>query len=412
MKKIAGLILFLSLVMFYQCAFAVEVELEGAIARLWFSGPDAEIEKVLQACSENTDPEIASRAAFHLACLQIMTGSKEEAPGILARLEKTATSAQDKEVLKSLQTMLQARSNGYPANFQQKISIDFKDADIKDIVKIIAATSKANIVVHKRINDRITLGLKDATVAQAIDTICKIADLRCENNDGIFVLLPGDTVRENYDKREIRLAFLSPTEAEKVLLAGSRTGGSHAGLAADVMVRAASGSVILEGERSSLDKYEAFLQSLDKKGKAQKISFRIWKLQSGKTLNIDEFSAMDETARKKVADILAAPIVVTLPGKEATIQVGTRNDQQPENLRDSLSYSFACIVHETADPDRIKLIANLKVEGTSFVDGKKFQIKKESAPTLEIMRNKWVMLPIQEDKEILFLELQVMNHLD
>jgi len=71
-----------------------------------------------------------------------------------------------------------------------------------------------------------------------------------------------------------------------------------------------------------------------------------------------------------------------------------------------------CIIHETANPDLLRLIGRMRVTGSTQEDGHTVDIKKEYAPTLDIARNKWVLLPIYEGKESMFLELQVTAHVE
>jgi len=289
-------------------------------------------------------------------------------------------------------------SGPMPEGFQTKISLDFKDTDVRTILKILAAQSGANIVIHKNVNCRADIALKDATVEQALNSLCATTDLRYENNDGIFLVMPANTKRQIYSSKEVKLFFLSPDAAVKMLL-------SAWGKSADLVVKPLNDSVVLEGYDADIERMESFLKSQDKKGNPKKISFKIWKLDANQNISMEAFSAKDEATRKKMAKIIAAPSVITLPGKEAKIEVNSEKNQ------DSFSYSLVCIFHETERPDILRLIANVKVKGVSLIAGEKSVVKKEFAPTLEIKRNDWVMIVLNEGSERLFLELQISNYL-
>ncbi len=426
MKRLLITLFSLSLLIVLQVS-ATASELDNAIIRLYSHGPDEQIEATLQKLTANQDPNIAGRAAFHLDCLQILKGGAP-ADASLARLEQSARNDSEKETVKLLKELVEKKSGKLPKQFQGKISLDMKDVRIKDIVTIVAKQANVNIVVHNKVTDKISLKLIDATVLQAIETICRMADLRFENNDGIFIILPRDSRREDYEKREIRLAFLSPEEALK--MASSELGTDKGDRAPahltpeqaasrptqadgrNVTFKTTPDSIIMEGEQKALDKFEAFLRNLDKKGKAQKISFRIWKTNAGKTVSLQDFAAMDDAKKKDAATIISAPVLVTLPGKEAKIEVGERRNDQEKNVGRPMSYSMSCIIHETENPERLRLIGRIRVTGSTQEDGRTVDIKKEYAPTLDVARNKWVLLPIYEGKESLFLELQVSNHIE
>ena len=121
---------------------------------------------------------------------------------------------------------------------------------------------------------------------------------------------------------------------------------------------------------------------------------------------------MDDAKRKDAATILSAPVLITLPGKEAKIEVGERRNEDEKSAGRPMSYSMSCIIHETANPDLLRLIGRMRVTGSTREDGRTVDIKKDYAPTLDIARNKWVLLPIYEGKESMFLELQVSAHVE
>lgn len=86
-------------------------------------------------------------------------------------------------------------SGPMPEGFQKKISLDFKDTDVRVILKILATQSGANIVLHKNVDYRANIALKDITIEQALNSLCVTTDLRYENNDGIFQVMPANTKR-------------------------------------------------------------------------------------------------------------------------------------------------------------------------------------------------------------------------
>lgn len=425
MKKF--LITLFMLILVCQPQLSAATELDNAVISLYSNGPDTQTEETLKRLSESPDQSIAEKAGFHFSCLQILKGGAM-ADENLAKLEQNARNDSEKETVRLLKEILQKKAGLIPEQFQEKISLDMKDVRIKDIVAIIARQANANIVVHNRVKDKISLKLIDATVLQAIETICKMADLSFTNNAGIFILMPADGSKDGYERREVRLAFLSPEEALK--MASSELGAGKDNKAPahltpeqvasrpteaerrNVTFKTTNDSIIIEGEQTAIDKFEAFLRNLDKKGKAQKVSFRIWKTGAGKNISLQEFAALDDAKKKDVATIISAPVLITLPGKEAKIEVGERENDKDKNVGRPMSYFMSCIIHETENPDMIRLIGRMYVTGSTQEDGRTVDIKKEYSPTLEIARGKWVLLPIYEGKESLFLEIQVTAHVE
>lgn len=397
MKKLLIALLSLFILLSSTQVFAINAELDNAITKLYAHGPDAQIEETLKRMSRSSDQNVAERAEFHLVCLHILKGDTAVEKS-LTKLEQNVRNNSEKETVKMLREILQ-KGKKIPEQPQDKISLDMKNARIKDIVAVIARIANTNIIVHNKITDKINLKLTNASVKQAIETICRIADLRFENNDGVFIILPKSASREKYEKREIKLAFLLPEEAFKIALSELRAN-THAE-SQNVTFKTTRDSIIMEGELAALDKFEAFLRNFDEKGKAHKISFRIWKTNAGKIVSAPEFVNMDDSKKKEVATIIAAPTLTTVTGKEAKIEIGESINDDEKNFRRPMSYFMSCIICETSHPDLIRLIGHLRIVGSFQEDGKTVDIKKEYSPTLDIDRNKWAILPFYEGKDIL-----------
>ncbi|MBU1106822.1 MAG: STN domain-containing protein [Candidatus Riflebacteria bacterium] len=424
MKKLIVTVFLLSLVFAGQMLYAQNAELEGAITRLWTTGPDAKIEQILKTHSESNVPTVAAKASFHLACLQALSDSENTAP-ILARLEIAAQTDAEKATVKTLKEILQTRANKLPDSFQQKISLDFRNTDLTLVVKIIAQRSNSNIVVHSKIRKVISIRLADATIAQALDTICAMADLRYENRNGVFVLLPMQVDSKNYLKRQYRLSSLSPTRAMKLLDShvNPQTGSNApANFATDnesgkpaptlppgVTAKADGNSIIFEGEPEAAAKYVSFLENLDLKDRAHKISFRIWQLNPDSKLDIKAFTDLNEKERNKVARIVSAPAIIALPGKHARIEVDNVNNEKTDPPKEALDYSIDCKFNDTESPDQLRINFEITVYGTSVINGEPLKVSKKYNTEMQIKRNKWIMLPFYQGESLLYLETQVIS---
>ncbi|MCX7661740.1 MAG: secretin and TonB N-terminal domain-containing protein, partial [Candidatus Omnitrophica bacterium] len=76
-------------------------------------------------------------------------------------------------------------------NPEQRISMDFKDASLKDILKIFSIQSGLNFIASEAVQDRrITLYLENVPIKDAMDKIFKANNLTYEldPNSGIFIV--------------------------------------------------------------------------------------------------------------------------------------------------------------------------------------------------------------------------------
>ncbi|MBI4597260.1 MAG: type II secretion system protein GspD [Candidatus Omnitrophica bacterium] len=92
---------------------------------------------------------------------------------------------------------LQAPSRGAPDAAAEaeptRISMDFKDAELKNVLKTFSQQTGLNVIASEKVGDKpITLYLEDVTVLDALDRILEAADLRYERPVGsqIYVVRP------------------------------------------------------------------------------------------------------------------------------------------------------------------------------------------------------------------------------
>ena len=421
MKKL-NLYLFLAIIfvsLTISSSFAQS--LEGAIIKLWTNGPDESIEKVLTAAALGKSPD-SERAAFHLSCFQILSGAENSAE-ILANLEQKARTDDEKETIARLKERLNKKSKALPESFQNKISLDFKDIDLREILPLIAKQSQTNIVLHSSVKKKVTLRLIDATIEQALDTICAITDLNYENRNGVFVLLPEKKPTSNYVRSTYRMTSMSPSRAVSFLKANSgndsdqnapanfpeKSGQGAAGsLPLGVSLSSEQDKVILEGPKEAVEQYVASLKRFDLKERAHKLSFRIWQVNADNNHDIEEFSKLSEQERNLVAKIISAPAIVCLPGQPATIEVNSSSPDDAKNHSNSLDFKIETVFTDTKSPDQLRITNEFHIFfGTSSINGKKLETNRKFSNTIQIVRKKWVLLPIFEDGAKFYLELMI-----
>ncbi|HME60526.1 MAG TPA: secretin and TonB N-terminal domain-containing protein, partial [Candidatus Binatia bacterium] len=82
----------------------------------------------------------------------------------------------------------------------QKISLDFKDADIKNVFRLLADVSGLNIVVTSDVNRRVTLRLVEVPWDQAMDLIIATNGLEKEQIGNVVRISTADALKGERDK--------------------------------------------------------------------------------------------------------------------------------------------------------------------------------------------------------------------
>jgi type IV pilus assembly protein PilQ len=83
-----------------------------------------------------------------------------------------------------------------PANVPEdtRISVDFKDADVLDIVRLMAELGSFQVVAHPGISCKLTLKLKEVPLDTAFDLVLKTCGLGSEESSGIYRVAPTATL--------------------------------------------------------------------------------------------------------------------------------------------------------------------------------------------------------------------------
>ena len=79
-----------------------------------------------------------------------------------------------------------------PTSGEKLISLDFKDADVVNLLRILAAESGRNIVSGDDVKGRVSISLKNVTWEQALDTILEVRGLAKVEKDGVIRIVSLD----------------------------------------------------------------------------------------------------------------------------------------------------------------------------------------------------------------------------
>jgi len=91
-----------------------------------------------------------------------------------------------------------------PAPAEAKVSVDFKDADIVDIVRLMAEVGNFQVVVDPGISCKLTLKLKEVPWDVALDMSLRVCGLGSETDNGIVRVAPvAKLTAENAERRKL-----------------------------------------------------------------------------------------------------------------------------------------------------------------------------------------------------------------
>ena len=87
-----------------------------------------------------------------------------------------------------------------PVRAEDNISLDFRDADIRDILKIIAQKSGTNIIAEKSVRGNVTVRLTDVYYEEAMNLIAKTNGFAVRKIGNTWVLADEKMLIESFEK--------------------------------------------------------------------------------------------------------------------------------------------------------------------------------------------------------------------
>ena len=155
----------------------------------------------------------------------------------------------------------------------EKISLDFQDADINDILRLIAEVGKVNIIAGGDVQGKITTRMTDVPWDQALDVILKINGLAQERSGNIIRVAP---LEKFTNERQERLkAQITEVQAEPLV---TRIVPANYAAAKDlrpnlekllsrrgtIIIDARTNTMIITDTQGSLDAVLALIEKLDR----------------------------------------------------------------------------------------------------------------------------------------------------
>ncbi len=109
-------------------------------------------------------------------------------------------------------------SFGQGRHVPQRISFDFIDADVRNVLRVLAEVSKRNIVIAEDVKGKVTIKLDNVTYDEAFDIILKNSDLmKTEDENIVRVVTAAKYSAEKERNAKERLDFIKEREAKQRL---------------------------------------------------------------------------------------------------------------------------------------------------------------------------------------------------
>ncbi|WP_408956417.1 type II secretion system protein GspD [Natroniella sp. ANB-PHB2] len=227
------------------------------------------------------------------------------------------------------------------------ISLDFKEAELQDIFRILTELSGVNLIVDSSVQGRATVTLQELSLLEIIELITTTHDLEYRIVDGTVVIFPAGNLQARFDQQVTEVFQLKNSEPEQLkeslnsIIDDSK-----------VVIDQRTNSLVITTYESNLEKVESLITKLDLAKEQVALEVKLVEISYNKkdSLGIDwQFSDLkfnrsggDGTGFKigntlfnynavlnllelqAEASILASPQLATLDGEKATIRIGDR----------------------------------------------------------------------------------------
>jgi type IV pilus assembly protein PilQ len=167
-----------------------------------------------------------------------------------------------------------------------KISLDFKDADIHNIFRLIAEVSNLNVITSEDVKGKITIRLVNVPWDQALDVILATKNLIKIEEGNVLRITTIDTLRKEREERQkeeeallktrdtklkleepgrkiIKVNFADVTDMQKLIMEREKDGRSLLSPQGTIKADKRTGTLIVQDVRSNLEEIEQLIKELD-----------------------------------------------------------------------------------------------------------------------------------------------------
>lgn len=140
----------------------------------------------------------------------------------------------------------------------QHVSLDFKDADVHNVLRLLAEVSKLNVVATEDVRGKITLRLFDVPWDQALDIILQVLNLESEQDGNVIRISTVTRLREEREELQraqeaakavepLHVEYIRVNYAKASKLADIISGAARTGLQVNTPVRTGTGAELERG---------------------------------------------------------------------------------------------------------------------------------------------------------------------
>lgn len=222
------------------------------------------------------------------------------------------------------------------------VTLDYVNAEVTDVIRALAAQSRANVALNPSVKGQVTVQLREKTVDEAMQVIANAAGLGAKRVNDTYVIAPRSEMRQTLERlgatREVVLTYLDPKAAADLAQ----------GAFPDLTARPQGKAVALIGANEDLDAAERLLKQND--------TFDAGSIRTTERLPVKHRPAKDAAA--SLAKMV--PGIHAEPAGDGVVLTGTKT--QVETARQGLHL--------------------IDVEGRPDVEARVYNIRYASAPEL------------------------------
>jgi type IV pilus assembly protein PilQ len=167
-----------------------------------------------------------------------------------------------------------------------KISLDFKDADIHNILRLIAEVSNLNIITSEDVKGKITIRLVNVPWDQALEVILATKNLIKTEEGNVLRITTAETLRKEREERQkeeeillktrdtkvkleeperriIKVNFANAIDLQKMIMEKEKEGKGFLSPQGTVKADTRTNTLIVQDVRSNLEEVEELIRELD-----------------------------------------------------------------------------------------------------------------------------------------------------
>lgn len=162
---------------------------------------------------------------------------------------------------------------------KEKISIDYKDVDIADILRSLSYTYGLNLVTSSEVKGKITISLKDVTIAEALDAILSANGYNYSHKGSILYITPGGTEGAQVVTEPITLKYIKAADAQNLVRKVLSSKG-------DIKVDEISNMLVVTDYSVNIEKLKELLKGVDQPPRQVLIEAKIVDISSKDLQNL------------------------------------------------------------------------------------------------------------------------------